>query len=1345
MPFLEPSTDIGARTVLGAAPAPADTSGDVFGAAARQSNSVVSAVSDMRNSGPFAPEPGYNVFDDIKDTPYFQSHPFSFPASRSRAETQAIMGRINQENADRATLAGNGKLGTIAGLMMGSIDPVWLMLGGEAGAVMRAGTAAGAIQGAKIAAIGTALQEGGLQATQETRPFEESLLNVGSATLLGGLIGGGAAGLLAREGKMPFVARELDRDRAELAAHVSGGEVVPFEPRPSERVPSPVAEPPSLRGGFTDSRGSGAQFHGAPNEVTLTEGNYGSSTALYGTQGLYTSDALDIVHGYANKKGAKAPSIYEAIPLRDGKPANDIKIYDMEAPITPELRAHIEEIANDPHGGGAGEVAGTALDENPPNLREFFDEARGVASGERIPADEIQEGLFHPLHDYLEAQGFHGMSHRGGLRTKSPEHRVVIYFSPEKNVKLRKMSESELAGLKQPRATPPLDTGPQQSTGVAASAGAAATDTRTLKPVSAMGLEKLPTDPVQRTLARPFIAARRGMADLAEIPTEVEENLTGGTTTLGGGPSLETMGRVITHQTNVAIGDELTKQWTDLRFNGQKAPWFAKLRDWAGVGDKPPELPTFEQFKELVSDAVMNDGKHDIPQVQSAAQFIRGKTFDTWGPRAEAAIEGFKRADQVEGEGYFPHSWDKAKIKANRAGFANNLTELYAGDQRAKAAAQGRLQGYSRDLQEVGDAIKKAKSPERIAALEAEHDALRAKIEGEIAAWQGKTTQEAQAALKAREKYAASREPVEGAARLKSADSVVDKAVKEIIESHRDLSVEDLRSKAHETIDRILGSPDGRLPYDEFAGTPDFGNRPPGAPMRGSLAERPLNVSNVFARDWIERDIEQVARTYMRTFMPDVLLAERFGDVEMENVFRQINDEHAALSDKTSNRKEAEKLDKQKDGAIEDLAAVRDRFRGLYNIPQTASARRLGQISQAVRNANVPLSMGMSAIGSLPDAGGAMFRWGMMSAFRDGWVPFVKSVMSNQQLAKEEIRQFKVMGIAIDTLTAQRHHEFSGISETYKPDSPLERTLAWGADKFQIANMLGPWTDLVKSVSSTVAAAGFLRAAEASVKGTATKKQLRSLGAANINLNMAERIANQYRESGTMIDGVLLPNTEKWTDKEARTTFEGALARDANIMVVTPGLDKPLFFNDPIAAMLFQFKSFTAAAHTRILIANLQRRDADVASGLVGSLGIGMLSYKINSITGGQPTSDNPGDWIKEAMSRGNIFGWFEEGNAMAAKMTRGRADIYRMIGSGKELSRYAGRSALDQLLGPTAGKLERLSQITGAAASRDWSASDSKALRQLTVGQNLFYLRGIFNQIEQGGNNAFGIPMKAQ
>lgn len=957
--------------------------------------------------------------------------------------------------------------------------------------------------------------------------------------------------------------------------------------------------------------------------------------------------------------------------------------------------------------------------------------------------------------------------------------------------------------------------------GLATAAGAAATDTRKLDIVkTGVGLEKIKFDPTLSILQQPSIAARRAYADVAELSVMVTDNLHGGTSSFGS-PPLETIYRTENLGAGVALRDKLLEQWGDLRF-GRQAGMKDLAKEAVGLGKSAEGLPTFEEFKTMVSDAAMFGDKHEFPQVTAAAQYAR-QNFERWSDRAEKAVPDFEKLEPKDGESYFPHRWNKQKIADMRPEFVNKLTDKFAADQATKRSAQERIRAYQGALvshettikkltdrlerkQEAlqedealrdevsrlnkfafqratklregerpienarGGAVFETKVRERgntladrasahaheveeiedkLQAAHASAAEMRGKIEDEIGKWEGKSSGEAKSALKAREKYEAEREakraegePKKG--RTTSADDAVDRAVKRILGKDRERDVGELRSQASETVDRILGSPDGRLSYDESSGAPRFGGESTGEPPRGSLGTRMLDVSNAFARDWVERDIEKVQQTFNHTFIPDVLLAEKFGDVAMEIPLRRVNEEYAALIDATGPGAERKKLEAQRQGAVEKIAMVRDRLRGVYNIPTTASQRRMGRVSSAVRNGMVPLNMGMAALSSLPDMAGVVFQWGMMSAFRDGYVPFVKSLMTNREYSKEALRQAKVMSIAIDTATATRHHEMSGIFDHYQPGSPVERGLQWGANKFQLVNMLGPYTDFVKTISTTVNATNLYRAAKAATGGTATKKQLMELGQANIPNTLYEKIVEQYEKNGTNVDGVLLPNTEGWT-RETREAFEGALSRNANINVVTPGLDKPSLFSDPLAAIFLQFKSFTAAATTRIMIANLQRADAQTLQGLIASLGVGMISYKLNSLLGGQPTSDRPQDWIKEAASRGNIFGWLEEGNALASKATGGKADLYRAIGADKPLSRFASQGAIDQLLGPTVSKLKDMTKITSSAASGDWKAEDSKAVRRMIATQNLFYLRGLFNQVESGMNNAFGVPPKKQ
>jgi hypothetical protein len=1026
----------------------------------------------------------------------------------------------------------------------------------------------------------------------------------------------------------------------------------------------------------------------------------------------------------------------------------------------------------------------------------------------------------------------------------------------------------------------------QEAPAIARAAGAAAADVRSLESLTlapAYGLTSKFAGFLGKTIAamnRMSLASRKGYADLVElslltkgnIPRQVDMRtgeeiargeppryqLQPGETAAHGGAPLESIAATQMKATTSQIRDELLNQWMDLAFGGaEQAPRFALSRSGLATvtegrfGGLPADKPTFEEFGKMVSQAIRDNNVHDIPQVQKAAETVSRDVFDKWGARAEAAIVGFKRAEQAEGEGYFPHVWNTVKIAADRFNFVNQLTDRFMADQAAKLQAQGRIRAYRNSLdvneqqiakltrrmekkqadleedealrEEVskinkfayrraealregefinvggvavpvpGKNIQKARGgapfetvararineladrasgvaneiaeiDEKLLAAHFQSVEMRGKIEDELGKWQGKSAAEAKSALKARAKYEAerdaAREAKEGGygaraareerklGRVASADKAVDDAVDRILGKNYDRPREDIRDRVQETTNRILSSPDGRLPYDESA-VPNFGTPSAALPSyRGSLAERALNVSNKFAAPWIEDNIERVVQNHLRTFVPDVLLSERFGDMEMSNVFRDINRDYEALSDAAKgNSKQQKAIEKDRQGAIRDLAATRDMFRGLYNYSADAVDQKMARLSANLRNANVPMNMANSLTSSLGDATGSIFRFGLMNTFRDSFFPYFRSLATDQKYNKEVARQAKAWGITDDYERATRHRSLSGVAEDFVPQSPVERFLAWSADKTQIASGLAAWTDWIKTRHATVVMAEIYRAGKAVERGSATEKQLTLLAASNIEPDMAIRIAKFYETSGNRSDGVLLPNTADWKGPgadQAKEAFVSALHREVNLAVVTPGLDRPLWMAKPMLALLGQYKSFVMAATTRIMIANLQRSDGQTLQGLIAAIGLGMLGYKINSLTGGQPTSDNPMDWVKEGMSRANIFGVMEEFNSMASKMTRGQADMYRVIGATKPLSRYQALSSVDMLLGPTVGKLRDLSRITGGVATGDLDAGDIKAARRFIFLQNAPYFRGLFNEVETGVNNAFGIPQQA-
>ena len=631
--------------------------------------------------------------------------------------------------------------------------------------------------------------------------------------------------------------------------------------------------------------------------------------------------------------------------------------------------------------------------------------------------------------------------------------------------------------------------------------------------------------------------------------------------------------------------------------------------------------------------------------------------------------------------------------------------------------------------------------------------AMRTKIEKEIADWEGQTTQEAKSALKVRAEAEKLREQkmaegtYEGAGeRLTGADSAVDRAVRKIMASDRDLSREELESRAAEIVNRINSTPDGRLPYDTASGGLSMPISNDAQQLRGSFNSRDFAIPTSLVKDFINTDTEHVIARHLRSAIPDIHLTDRFGDVEMQDVFRKLDDEYDAKLAKAKSPKEQTRLDTEKKAMVRDLAATRDRIRGIYGFELAKSQPNAARIANAARNYNLITDLGTSVFNRMTDSINAVYRHGFMNVMGDGYLPFFKSMVGmGDGFATGARQSMKDLGVGIDSAIGHLSHQWGDVIDNHLPGSKFERALGWTADKSMLLNLHGPWTDGMKTVAGTVAAADFLRTAERIAGQTHTQADIQRMALAGIDQHMAVRIWEAYQDGGGQEfgKGTHVANTADWKDTHARDVFASAIGRDADMAVLTPGAEKPLWMSGPVVSLLGQYKSFVAAAHEKVLISNLQQMDGRTLQGLAASLGMGMLSYRAYTLWSGAPTSDRPQDWIKEGISRSAIMGWFSELNSMQAKFTGGKTDVFQAIGADKPLSRRQSNGALSELLGPTYSKLEGMAGGLNDASHGTWNATDTHKLRQAIFLQNLFFVRRLFDHLEDGFNENLGVkPM---
>ncbi|HHZ96059.1 MAG TPA: hypothetical protein EYN67_11005, partial [Flavobacteriales bacterium] len=174
------------------------STGTIFGAAMRQSNMVGSFVSSLETRAivDVAKEDmveGYNPLDDNLDGYELDL----FTSSFSPRATQAIKDQADKERKDKQILSEAGALGF--GMEIGAtlLDPAQWGLAVSTGGLGWVGKGASlttkAVRAGIVSGSTEVVIEGGLHYTQNSRTLLESAMNVGGATVFGGLLFGGAA------------------------------------------------------------------------------------------------------------------------------------------------------------------------------------------------------------------------------------------------------------------------------------------------------------------------------------------------------------------------------------------------------------------------------------------------------------------------------------------------------------------------------------------------------------------------------------------------------------------------------------------------------------------------------------------------------------------------------------------------------------------------------------------------------------------------------------------------------------------------------------------------------------------------------------------------------------------------------------------------------------------------------------------------------------------------------------------------------------------------------------------------------------------------------------------------
>lgn len=755
-----------------------------------------------------------------------------------------------------------------------------------------------------------------------------------------------------------------------------------------------------------------------------------------------------------------------------------------------------------------------------------------------------------------------------------------------------------------------------------------------------------------------------------------------------------------------------------------------KLKAAAGrlTADESDRKLSFTQFRQEVGKAMRVGDQHAIPEVAEAAKHFRKEVFE---PLKDEAIKLKLLPEDVTTEtavSYLNRVYDLEKL-AQPNYRAKAVTVISDWLEERRMEADTRVGSFGKDVETLDAGISSARSKidelnTKLAKVEGD---VKAKIESEISVLQ---------------------KSIQGLTRQMSERQ--DLHFRDTKEAK--LERLDLQDIAERIIQRIEGTPGGRLPYDididDLSPGGQGGNR---TGMARALKSRVFNIPDSRIEFILEDDIEVLSRLYSKTMAADVEMVRAFGNIDLEKERVAITEHWEGVARKLgitdpegANNKAARDWRNKRDAEIRDLMAMKERILGTYAMPKDPKGW-LPRAGRAVRGFNLLTDLGGAAVSSTVDTFHVAMVHGFGRLFGDALAPMIRGA-KQIKLAKADVKD---MGAAVEMVLHSRQHEMSQLEDSFSRYTKLEKALGRAQDAYGTVSLLAPLTDWQKTVAGVVSQSRILRAVKAEALGKLSKKESVYLRQAGIGPEQSKLILAEFEKYGGEEAGNLSSGWNQWTNKEARIALQSAIGRDVDRIITTPGQDKTLISSGgegwgELGKMMFQFKSFAVAAIQRILISGLQQGDMAALSGMASMLTMGMMVYAFKTLEKGEELPDDPATWLLEGVDRSGLTGWFMDANNMTERLTRGQIGLHRFAG-GRPLSRYASKNVVGSLLGPTAGTLTDAATATGSLAAStlgedDWTESDTRAVRRIIPFQNLLGFRHIIDQAEQGINSTLGV-----
>jgi hypothetical protein len=289
---------------------------------------------------------------------------------------------------------------------------------------------------------------------------------------------------------------------------------------------------------------------------------------------------------------------------------------------------------------------------------------------------------------------------------------------------------------------------------------------------------------------------------------------------------------------------------------------------------------------------------------------------------------------------------------------------------------------------------------------------------------------------------------------------------------------------------------------------------------------------------------------------------------------------------------------------------------------------------------------------------------------------------------------------------------FGSMSRYGRALDSVERPLSYFASApYYLLNGVGVMTHFLKNYTGLIASEMIARRAIAVASGKATSKELEFLASYGIGREDAIKIASMPINRDR---GLILANTNEWTDKDAVRKFFGAVEGIQRRTINTPSAaDKPTIMmgilgkgadrkESIMMALPFQLKAWSFGANNKIVLSALQGRDASVMAGALGMFGLAYMANYIRTPTGVWNRQDFD-EKLLTAFETSGIAALYGDLNFMAEQASQNTIGIRPMTGMkpkfGQEADVY---DAAGEVAGPAISKMLDIYKAFNNGTPRD-------------------------------------------